>query len=228
MDPNSGEPGAPRGVESRVRAPEDRDGDPLVALRAGDPAPFERFVAAETPHLLAYFLHLGAARAEAEDLVQDTLLKVFQSAQHYRPDGRFRGYAYRVARNAWFDRARRQHRAPRRATVGGPGVDAGEALDELADLDSAHPGHALAAREEGERIARALAALPEGQRAAFELGVVRELPYEDVAAALEIPVGTVKSRVFHAVRRLRELLAEEPPRTAPATVRRPGIEGGRA
>ncbi len=224
MDPKSGEPERRPRVVPGVQAPEDRDGDPLVALQAGDPAPFERFVAGETPHLLAYFLHLGAARAEAEDLVQDTLLKVFQSAAHYRPDGRFRGFAYRVARNAWFDRVRRQQRAPR--TGAGWGFDRGADVDqalleELADPAQPAPSSALAEREEGRRIARALAALPEGQRAAFELGVVRELPYEDVAAALEIPVGTVKSRVFHAVRRLRELLAERPRGTAGETGGRP-------
>lgn len=216
---DSTEPSGPAGVEPRVPAPEKDPGedapDPLRALLAGDPGPFETFVRCETPHLLAYFHHLGAARAEAEDLVQDTLLKLFQSARQYQPDGRFRGYAYRIARNAWIDRARRNARAPRWVDVGRgdrAATDGGSAED----VESAHdtrtsgPDAALARSEESGRFARALAALPEGQRLAFELGVVRELPYNEVADALEVPVGTVKSRVFNAVRRLRELLAEPP------------------
>jgi RNA polymerase sigma factor (sigma-70 family) len=199
-------------VRAREQDPGEDAPDPLRALLAGDPGPFEAFVASETPHLLAYFHHLGAARAEAEDLVQDTLLKLFQSARQYQPDGRFRGYAYRIARNAWIDRARRNARAPRwvdvsqseRAVIGG----STENIESAHDPRTAGPGAALERSEDAGRFARALAALPEAQRLAFELGVVRELPYTEVADALEVPIGTVKSRVFNAVRRLRELLAE--------------------
>jgi RNA polymerase sigma factor (sigma-70 family) len=219
---DSVEPAGPTGVEPRVRAREQDPGehtpDPLTALLAGDPGPFEGFVASETPHLLAYFHHLGAAHAEAEDLVQDTLFKLFQSARQYQPDGRFRGYAYRIARNAWIDRARRNARAPRWVDVGQgdqatTGSGSTEVVESAHDKRAAGPDAALERSEESGRFARALAALPEGQRLAFELGVVRELPYTEVADALDVPVGTVKSRVFNAVRRLRELLAE--PLTGP-------------
>jgi RNA polymerase sigma-70 factor (ECF subfamily) len=61
-------------------------------------------------------------------------------------------------------------------------------------------------------LTQALAELPQGQREVFELGAVQGLPYGEVAELLGIPVGTVKSRMFHAVRRMRQLLegAEDP------------------
>ncbi|MEZ6017465.1 MAG: sigma-70 family RNA polymerase sigma factor [Planctomycetota bacterium] len=200
-----------------MHARHDDGGDPLAALAEGDPAPFEAFVTTETPHLLAFFHHLGARRMEAEDLVQDTFLKLFQSSDHYRPDGRFRGYAYRIARNAWIDRARRQAHSPlreERESNGGPRQPS--ALEATIDRSVPDPPTALERREGRSQLMAALAALPEAQRLAFELGVVRELPYVEVATALEVPVGTVKSRVFHAVRRLRELLGDAAPAHAPA------------
>ena len=60
-----------------------------------------------------------------------------------------------------------------------------------------------------DELRAALAELPDKHRLVFELGILQELPYADISAALEIPVGTVKSRMFHAVRKLREALGED-------------------
>lgn len=175
----------------------DFERDPLAALRQGKRSPFEGFVRAETGTFLAFFLRLGASRAEAEDLVQDVFLKLYQSADRYRERGAFSGFAFRVARNAWIDRRRALGARP-------PPEDA--AVDALAR--SSEPGDALDREEFARRLRDALEELPEGQRRVFELGVVQELPYPEIADALAIPVGTVKSRMFHAVRRLRGLLGE--------------------
>ena len=60
---------------------------------------------------------------------------------------------------------------------------------------------------EGEDVRRAVARLPEGLRDVVELGVFQDLPYAEVGKILKIPVGTVKSRMFNALRKLKELLA---------------------
>lgn len=186
-------------------------GDPLVALRGGDPGPFEAYVASETGRFLGFFGRLGATRSEAEDLVQETFLKLFRLAsQHaagadYAAQGRFDAYAFRVARNVWIDRSRRRAAQPRQS-----GQDATElpiATD--ARRETAAPPTAeaqLVLEEESERVRQAVSALPETHRLVFELGVVQELPYGEIASALEIPVGTVKSRMFNAVKRVRAAL----------------------
>jgi len=180
--------------------------DPLVALQRGDPGLFEAFVLSETPTFLAFFLRLGARRAEAEDLVQDLFLKLFRNAEHYQPKGRFAAYAFRVARNAWIDGARRRaHRPGEGRGDGGPEGDA--LLDARIAAPAEEPGAALAEREEVERLHAALATLGQHHRLVFELGVLQELPYGTIAEMLDIPIGTVKSRMFHAVRKLRAGLA---------------------
>ena len=185
----------------------DSDRDPLAALRAGNPGLFEAFVIEQSPVFLAFFRRLGAPRTEAEDLVQEVFLKMFRHAKSYEPTGRFQAFAFRIARNAWIDRQRRDGVRPLRAL--GEEEDDGQPLA-LAAPDPS-PGIHAERREEVGRVTAALSRLSEPHRLVFELGVVEELPYSEISRLLEIPEGTVKSRMFNAVRKLRELLAEVPP-----------------
>jgi RNA polymerase sigma-70 factor (ECF subfamily) len=178
--------------------------DPLSALRDGDPTPFERFVVLEAATLLGFFRRLGAPAEEAEDLAQETLLKLYRNAQRYEARESFSSFVFRVARNAWIDSQRRRSVRPERAAGGGGDDDPDRAARVTAEQPEAGAG--LDSRTRAAALLDALGALPEGQRAVFELGALQELPYEEVSEVLGIPVGTVKSRMFHAVRRLRERL----------------------
>lgn len=194
----------------------DASRDPLAALRDGDPGPFEEFVRTATPRLLGFFRRLGAGQDEAEDMTQETFLKLHQNAPRYRDEERFGPFTYRVARNVWIDRRRRAAARPRPVSLDGEAGADPQASGSLRLVDSlpseaseaGDPGRAVDRAEDAERLRAAVAELPEHHRLVFELGVVQELSYADVSAALDIPVGTVKSRMFHAVRRLRERLAE--------------------
>ena len=179
----------------------DGERDPLSALRRGDPRPFEEFVRLEAATFIGFFERLGADGAEAEDLTQEVFLRLYRSAPEYEARDVFGGYALRIARNAWIDAGRR--RAARPTPTGELPVEELELADDLA------PGpRDLEVAEESSRARVALARLPEGQRWVFELAVLHGRPYPEIAELLGIPLGTVKSRVFHAVRRLRELLAD--------------------
>lgn len=181
----------------------DDDRDPLAALRRGDPALFEAFVERESATLHRFFLRLGAGRQEAEDLVQEVFLKLYRSAPSYDARSAFGAYALRVARNAWIDRRRRRGVRPE-----GRSLDELELAGEGGAPASDGPDPTLPAerREEVERVGRALAQLSPAHAEVVELALVQGLPYAQIAEVLDIPVGTVKSRVFHAVRRLRAVL----------------------
>jgi len=183
----------------------DSDRDPLVALQAGDAALFEAFVADESPTFLAFFRRLGVGPSEAEDLVQEVFLKLFRHADTYQPSGRFEAFAFRIARNAWIDRSRRRGVRPRLVSAAGDDDDGDQPGLEVPDTGPG-PEARTETLEEAGRVGAALSQLSEGQRMVFELGVVQELAYHEIARLLEIPEGTVKSRMFHAVRKLRSLL----------------------
>ena len=181
----------------------DGDRDPLSALRRGDPALFEAFVRSESRTFLGFFLRLGAGPEEAEDLVQDLLLKLFQHATDYQHEGKFTGFAFRVARNAWIDRVRRGRVRGRGSAAGDePGHD----VDQIpaARVD---PSQHAQAREAQHGIHAAWTSLSEPHRLVFELGVLQDRSYQEISETLDIPVGTVKSRMFYALRKLREALA---------------------
>lgn len=133
--------------------------------------------------------------ADAEDAAQDTFIAVMRRASSYRGTARFSTWLYRVAVNACNDIARRRARRPR----------ADEAdVDALADL--AAPDDPLAARELSLELGAALAQLDPVTRDAIVLHDVQGLPYADVGARLDLPVGTVKSRIHRGHARLATLL----------------------
>ena len=173
------------------------DRDPLIALQGGDKAPFEAFVRSHTRLFFAFFRRQGAGQHRAEDLTQDVFYKLYQQADRYRAEERFSAFCFRIARNIWIDERRRS--ASRRARLEMAAETPREVDEEPGPLEQA------ALSEEGLRLHAFLAQLPNTHRSVFELGVLQELGYSDISEQLGIPVGTVKSRMYHAVRKLREL-----------------------
>ena len=209
----------PEALNTPLKDSWDGESDPLAALREGRQAPFEEFVTAETHTFLGFFARLGATRSECEDLVQETFLKLFRTAAqthpgtHYDAQGQFTAYAFRVARNVWIDRSRKRLSAPRVFSADAWSRDdaPADAFSEDRRRESAasgRPESSIEQAEESSKVERAVAELNEAHRLVFELGVVQELPYSDIARSLDIPVGTVKSRMFNAVRKVRDSLLE--------------------
>jgi len=200
-----------------VKAPWDRERDPLVALQQGRPALFEEFVRGEAGTLIGFFQRLGGSRSEAEDLAQEVFLKLYRQAANYQPQGSFEAYALRIARNAWIDRRRREAaRIPAQ-----PFSTAGEGERPVREPVSPEqePGFELAQAEDRARVQRALARLSSNHALIFELAVVQARPYQEIAAELGIPIGTVKSRVFHALAQLRVALEATSPGAGAARAR---------
>lgn len=192
------------------------DQDPLQALREGDSAPFEGFVPRGLVGLTGFFRRKGAGHQEAEDLAQEVLMRLVQHAKTYEPRERFAAYVFRVARNSWIDSRRRQGSRPKLGSMATD--DDGVLLPDPVD-PTAGPTKLAEDADEAERVRAALGNLSPAHREVFELGVVQELPYSDIGDLLDIPVGTVKSRMFHALRALRSILEPEPPLTADRPLR---------
>jgi RNA polymerase sigma-70 factor (ECF subfamily) len=146
--------------------------------------------------LLGYLYRLtGGDRALAEDLAQETFLRVLRSLRQYRTSQRFKPWLYAIATNLARDHFKR---ADTRHTNN-------ELTEDLIDR-GASPDEVVLTRDNAARITAAIKALPMTQREVVVLRYYEDWPLADIAAALNIPVGTVKSRLSIALQRLRSLM----------------------
>lgn len=169
----------------------------LVLYANGDPLAARALVARLMPPLLRYASRVLGDRAEAEDVVQETLLRLWRIAPDWRPgEAQPRTWAFRVAANLCTDRLRLRHRlAPR-------------GLDDAPEGADPAPG-ALAALVASDRMAAldaALLALPERQRMAVVLRHIEDLPNPEIAEILGAGVEAVESLVARGKRALQALL----------------------
>ena len=134
--------------------------------------------------------------ALADDLAQEALIKALARVEQLRDEQALESWLFSILNNCWRDylRARRDF----------AGV---EALDELVIADEEGPEQRYASRQTVNRVRRAIAALPLGQRQVVTLVDIEECSYAEVARALDVPVGTVMSRLSRARQALRAHLA---------------------
>ena len=148
------------------------------------------------PHLdLLYRVGLRYTRepARAEDLVQDTLLKAYRSWDRFQPGTSARAWLLAIMRNTFINLYRREKREP--ITLDLDQLDVQPVPTEAEESD---PEGAFFDKIVDERILRALDSLPLDFREVLVLSDVEGLPYAEIAQALGIPAGTVKSRLFRA------------------------------
>ena len=139
---------------------------------------------------------LTGHEADAQDLVQDVLLRVRRGLETYRP-GSMEGWLSRITTNVFLDEMRRRQRRPTDALP----VDSERVLP-----TAPAPDEALAASELPDDVEQALQRLPEEFRTAVVLCDVAGLSYAEIADALDVPVGTVRSRIHRGRGMLREVL----------------------
>ena len=180
----------------------------MERFRDGDREALEALVDRHHAGLVRWFQYQCRSRETAEDLAQEVWIRVIRHRLNYRPTAKFHTYLLAIARNLWIDRYRSMKAAPRTvsADAEGGGDEDGPTLGSLLPSKEAEPGDRASVHEEAERVRKAVERLPDGLRQVFELGEVRGLQYRDVADILDIPVGTVKSRMHAAVQRLRRAL----------------------
>lgn len=170
-----------------LRIAEDRDKQALAELF--------RQVA---PRIKSTMLRLGAEPAQAEDLVQETLLTVWRKAHLYSPErGTPITWIFTIARNLRIDQVRRRSNKPY------------EDLDGV-EIASEAPGglQVVESRQVTKRVREALEDLPIEQSEVVRLSFLNEMTHADIAVRLGIPLGTVKSRLRLAYSRLRPLLED--------------------
>ena len=201
------------GIRRRMpRPPRDPEGpeveDLLDRFRQGDGNAFQDIVGVYQERVIQFFYRLCWDRDRAEDFAQELFLRLLRGAKNYRPEGRLSTFIFRIATNLWIDHYRSVRPHPRLYSLDQPVLADETPLGSQAAAPSITPVQQAIDDEEKARLRGALAALTEPHRLVFELAVYQELPYQEVATVLGIPVGTVKSRMHNSVRALKELLGE--------------------
>jgi RNA polymerase sigma-70 factor (ECF subfamily) len=167
-----------------------------IAAR-GDRAAFAALFAYFAPRVKSYMLRLGAEPLLAEELAQEALLAVWRKAAAFDPAKAAPStWIFTIARNLRIDAARRSRR-------GDPSDDPSDAPDA-----APAPDEALVAAQSESRVRQALLTLPLEQAEVVRLSFFADKPHSEIAEALSLPLGTVKSRLRLAMRRLRDLLGD--------------------
>lgn len=163
------------------------------ALRA-----FEAEAMPQMPTLYASALRLTRSPSDAEDLVQDTMLKAFRFHESFEAGTNIRAWLLRIQTNTFINRYRRRTRE-RTVLEGSESQPVGEGVMSRATLEALSRPEDLAQRSLlSEEIQRALDGLPEEHRAIILLADVEGLAYKEIAEILGCPIGTVMSRLHRA------------------------------
>jgi len=162
------------------------------------------FDAEALPHLDALYrvaLRLTGDESQAEDLVQDTMLKAYRSWRQYRPGTNAKGWLLTILRNTFINDYRRRKLEPVATDL--EAVEPHAIYRAVEDVD---PEGAFFSKIVDEKVLEAVDALPAEFREVLVLSDMEGLRYGEIAEALQVPVGTVKSRLFRARRLLQARL----------------------
>lgn len=188
----------PAGPEwSAVNNGEQSDPSLVQLAQRGDAGAFDALVRRYQHKVVKLVLRYVRDPAEAEDIAQEAFIKAYRALPRFRGDSAFYTWLYRIAINTAKNALAARDRSPLSFEIDRPeGEESSEVLARM--KDTATP-EALALTEEIRSIVTsAIDALPEDLRTAIQLRELEGLSYEEISAAMECPVGTVRSRIFRA------------------------------
>lgn len=177
-----------------------RSGEDLLLVQrfvAGDRAAFDDLIRAHEDRVFSICLRVMGNRESALDATQETFLTLFRKADRFTGKAAFSTWLYRVAMNTCYDQLRKEKR--RRA----------DSLPEHHDPSDETAQVGFTSVELRPDLEQALAQVPEEFRAAVILSDLEDLAISDIATVLEIPPGTVKSRIFRGRRLLADILRNQ-------------------
>jgi len=203
----------------------------MAAIKRGNSDAFEQLFYKYYRRLYALFYRLAWDDGRAEDLLQETFMRVWRGAMTYKDDLKVSSWVYRIGRNCWIDLEARRKSVRRavdiesdaalesgrvdalsendpRATTSGryAAIKSLNIIDTIANPNEETPDSKAARREVEDGVRSGLLDLDPMHRLVLVMSFYQGMTYTEIAEALEIPTGTVKSRVYYAERKLRDRL----------------------
>lgn len=172
----------------------------MLRLKSGDRQAFNALVERYRDRIVSYAYRMTGSAELAQDVAQETFVRVYKSAATFRDDGRFSPWVYKIASNVCLsERSRR----------------AKEALNiDFETLQDTHDSGVIVedqvmAKLTAERLSSGIGKLTAQHKTVLVMHVYQGLTYVEIGEALGIPTGTVKSRLFYAIRKLRDVLEQD-------------------
>lgn len=169
-----------------------------------DQADIAQHIVELLPRLRRFALALTRHQDDADDLVQAAVERALLRLGTWRPDTRLDSWLFKIMQNQWIDQVRARRT-----------LAASEVLDTVDHIAGADGRHVTGVRQELQATLEAVLRLPEEQRAVVGLVLVEGLAYREAAEILEVPIGTVMSRLSRARTALGEALEGHPPERRP-------------
>lgn len=171
----------------------------------GDTAALEALYSRYARVVYSFAVRIVGDGSTAEEILQEAFVRTWRQAETYRTvRGSFASWLLSITHNLAIDELRRRQRRPQRID----GTDVHEVMNGLID-DAANVEEATEAALLRERVIRAMASLPEAQRLAIELAFYQSMSQREIAAYLDEPLGTIKTRLRLGMQKLKDALADE-------------------
>ena len=170
----------------------------------GEADAFNALLGAHEKQMYAVALRMCQNRDDAQDCLQEAMIRVFRAISGFKGQSSFSTWLYRITMNTCLDELRRRKNRPNTS------------LDNMVDLgwspvdEGISPERHAMNSETRRQLNAAIARLPEDMRSAIVLRDIQGMTYEEIAAALDINVGTIKSRISRGRERLRAVLSRQP------------------
>jgi RNA polymerase sigma-70 factor, ECF subfamily len=177
----------------------DKDDDLLIVQRvqAGDKLAFNLLVNKYHRRVARLLTRMVRNQEDIEDIVQETFIKAYRAIGNFRGDSAFYTWIYRIAINTAKNLLVTQGRRPSTLKESNDGdSETFEDNPALSNIDT--PESLYQTKQIGEAVNEAMSALPEELRSAIVMREIDGLSYEEIAAAMDCPIGTVRSRIFRA------------------------------
>jgi RNA polymerase sigma-70 factor (ECF subfamily) len=198
---DNGAPGADASNAAPAPVPPTTDEQLLARYRTGDRAAFAQLVERYQRELFHFLVRFLGDRAAAEDVFQESFLQVHQSADQFDPERRFRPWLFTIAANKARDLMRSQARRPTnplQASISPNDDESGQFID-LMSATAEMPGEPMERAELQQQVHKTVMSMPEHLREILLLSYFHQFPYKQISEVLNIPLGTVKSRLHAAV-----------------------------
>jgi len=179
----------------------------MLAFKGGDVSAFQRLAERHRGPVFNFLLRLCGHRQVAEDLLQETWIKVIRSASRYEAKAKYTTWLYTIARNVWMDAARKET-FRRTESLDAQGEEGGDerSLGERVVSSDASPDRLAHCAKVRPLILQALEGLPKEQREVFVLREYHGVSFKDIGEITGVSENTVKSRMRYALEALRRKL----------------------